>query len=266
MNIRGFLFVFFSCFCTFSVIAQKQTSTVAENDLNFYLSYTNPDFFASSDSVLMRKNLEKYYSLYSYLYSEALLNNDDEKYLNTLDSLVLFMKRRYIAEKVLKEKTENNIISKEEVLDFYKTHSSDYTLPALCSYYQIFILKEDNETIQHAKKKVLELAALPDSVRSFKGSKNESFAVSYEQDVKLMQGYAISPFVENLKPKQFSELLNVPGFNTKVMYYVVSRTDKRLKPFEEVAEECRNRLRVEKSTIMMENLYSEALKRFSIPE
>lgn len=243
--------------------AQKQEGN--KQDLSFVLSYTNPEFYVSADSVIKSKNTAKYYSLYSYLYALELKERSLNAEEALLDSLSLYIKKRYIAEKWLKKHAESIVPTYDEVLQFYKAHAVEYTTPAICSYFQIFILKDDVETIQRAKQKVLELAAVKEEEGYLKGDKNSDFSISYERDVKMSPSYALTPVLEGLEKKQFSNPLHLSVFQSKVMYYVVSRTDKAVKPFEEVEKDCYLKARIEKEEMIMQELYQKAMTSFPFP-
>lgn len=249
----------------FTFCARAQKEDTSNNNLEFYLSYTNPAFFVSQDTSLRSKNFSKSYSLTSYLYDEAIKKSSSEFKGGILDSLALYIKKRYVAEQTIKRITASVLPSEAEVLHYYQTHTEEYALPAVCSFFQIFVLKEDKATIEAAKKKVLQLASIPDGEKVFKGDKNSDFSISYESNVKLMPSYRITSLVGEVKLQQFTDLLQIEGYQSKVMYYVVSRTPKQAMPFAEVKQDCYSRARTKKQDAIFNTFYQKALESYPVP-
>lgn len=242
-------------------LGQKQS---VENDdgIAFILGYTNPAFFNNSDSVFLQKNLDKYYSLYSYIYAQeqkAGISTQDQQ---MADSLALYIRKRYVADKYLQQLSSTIAVSQEEIHNYYKQHLEDYSAAGVCTYYQVFLMQEDAETIKKAKAKVLELNALPDSVMPFKGEKNTMYSISLEKNVKLNPSYQITSTVEHIPVQTFSELVQIPGFNFKTMYYVTDRTNTSTLPFSEVKEDCLNKARAVKLQTQLDELYSKSKAQF----
>lgn len=247
-----------------AVFCQKGISG-NEKGIPFYLSYTNPEFYNSTDSASRQVNFDKYYSLYSYLYAQQKQAGFSPEEQQMLDSLALYIGKRYITENYLLHLNDSIQVTEKDALSYYQRHQTNYSEPGLCSYYQIFALKEDKATIEKAKKKVMELSAIPDSTMPFKGDKNSEFAISYERDVRLLPSFTITSVIENIPINKFSDLLQVPGFFSKVMYYVVDRVSTKTKSFDSVKEDCFNKVKEEKIQREMVQLYKIATNSFPTP-
>lgn len=263
---RALRFLLFSfLLLQLSLAGAQKTSNDTSDVLAFYLSYTNPAFYLTSDSLIKARNFSKYYSLYSYLYSLAEAPNLTSSDLRTLDSLALYIRKRYVAEKLLQQQYKSITVSDREALAYYNSHLDDFTEPAVYSYYQIFVFSTEQSVLDKAKQSVLDLASRPDVEGVIKGDKNQLYSISYERSIKLSPEFPVTPYIKTLSVNQFSDLLDIKNFMSKVMYYVSDKTEGSIAPFEQVKQECINRKKAEEISKLEQMLYEKALKAYPLP-
>ncbi len=59
--------------------------------------------------------------------------------------------------------------------------------------------------------------------------------------------------------------MQIEGYNSKCILYVLSGTDNTFRNFEEVKEDCRSRAKAEKTEEMMQQLMKEAVAKYPVP-
>lgn len=242
--------------------AQKNEGAILHpGDVPGLLHFANAEFWPQTDSAARVKSYGKYYSLYNYLAGRETKVGLTATDSAVIDSLQLYITRRYLAEKYLSELEVS--VTEQEAQKYYEQHPDDYRLPGACSYVQLFIFNETPAVIEKAKKTADLLIKGQNTDKA--ALKNEDFAVTAEYNIPLRNQYRISSVIEKLKVNQYSELMNVEGFTSKVMFYVFSKTDNRVRPFEEVKADCFSKMRAAKEQAERDKLMNEALKMYPVP-
>lgn len=243
--------------------AQKDGGT--NTDLLKVIHYTNVDVAQTLDSVGLAKMLTKKYSLASYLYSTTpsdSLSSEEKKFL---DSIQLYIAKRYIAEKALEKLQANIVVTDNEAMAYYNKNKEQYSITGKATYIQAYIFKEDPAVIEKAKKQILKAAATPDSLNLIGDMKNSDYSIAVERNAPMSANFTLSKYIAALKPRQMSDLMQIEGYNSKCVLYVISRTDNSYRNFEEVKEDCRSRARAEKTEDMMQQLIKEAVAKYPVP-
>ena len=242
--------------------AQKNEGAILHaGDVPALLHFANADFWPQADSAARAKSYGKYYSLYNYLASREKKQGLTAADSAVIDSLQLYITRRYLAEKYLSELEVS--VTEQDAKSYYLQHQDDYRLPGTCSYIQIVILNDSPVTIEKAKNAAEPLTKGLDVDKAT--LKNQDFAISAEYNIPLRSQYRITTVIEKLKVNQFSELMTVEGFNNKLMFYVLAKTDNSVRPFEDVKTDCLSKARTLKEQEDRDKLMKEALQVYPIP-
>jgi hypothetical protein len=241
-----------------------QAQKAAENELAKILSYTNVDSPRNLDSAAMAKLLVKQYSLASYLYSITPKESLSASEKQFLDSIQLYIAKRYVAEIALKKIEANTTVSDQEALAYYNAHKETYSTIGNASYILGYIINENPNIVERAKKQMLLAAAQPDSLSYIGSMKNTDYSISVEKNALLSPKAQLTPHLQKLNVKQMSELLQIDGYNSKILLYVLSKTESSYLPFEQVKEDCRSRAKAEKIETSNQQLLKEAALKFPV--
>ena len=254
---------FLAAFCLF-IFNTIQAQKGAENELVKVISYTNVDAPRNLDSAAMAKLMAKQYSLASYLYSITPIESLTASEQKFIDSIQLYITKRYVAEIVLQKLAANTTITDQEALVYYNAHKESYSTTGNTSYILGYIINENPSIIERAKKQMLLAAAQPDSLSYIGSMKNADYSISVEKNALLSPKAHLTPHLQKLNVKQMSDLLQIDGYNSKILLYVLSKTESSYLPFEQVKEDCRSRAKAEKIETSNQQLLKEAALKFPI--
>lgn len=258
---KGCLFAAFVLLFVVATHAQKD----GKDALVKVLTYTNVDINQNLDSAGLAKVLAKQYSLATYLYNTTPIDSLTKEDKRFIDSIQLYITKRYVAEKALERKIAAIKVSDEDALAYYNTHKDAYTVIGKATYILAYILNENPTTIEKAKKQMLAAAANPDSLSQTGSLKNSEYSISVEKNALLSSNVQLTKYIAPLKAKQMSDLLEIPGYNSKLLLYIVSKPDNGHLSFQEVKEDCRSRAKAEKTETMLQQLMKNAEATYPAP-
>lgn len=227
--------------------ANAQTATVNNKalDAGLYssLQYVQPGFAFNKDTAQLRQNLLKFYTMPMYKADSLKKTAYYDSLKPQLAKATSIFEMQFLANRFDEIYYKKYItVTEDEAKAYYEKHKDMFTEPAVFSFLQVFAANNKKETIALCKKFIEEAAQKKQET----GDKvnNETMTANYENDATIDISNPMSTILEqSYLTKNYGPYTN--GSST-LFVYVFKYKPKRIKPYQDVKNECMANVQNEK--------------------
>ena len=204
----------------------------------------HPDFFFTTDSMILHNNLIKFYinekmsgdnPLKCKLIKDTTINKKKEQFLKMSEDF--FWHNMLINERNKLQVT----VSENELLTYYKNNLDKFKKPYTFSFWQAWVTTDDEEIIDLVKSKLQKMSkVLPKPEDEISKYSEESFAINFEFPCQYSKGYPLYQFLVSAKINELTGPIKVN--NSTVFIVIKNRTGGEIKPFDEVKAQCESEI------------------------
>jgi len=208
----------------------------------------HPDFFFTTDSMILHNNLIKFYinekmsgdnPLKCKLIKDTTINKKKEQFLKMSEDF--FWHNMLINERNKLQVT----VSENELLTYYKNNLDKFKKPYTFSFWQAWVTTDDEEIIDLVKSKLQKMSkVLPKPEDEISKYSEESFAINFEFPCQFSMEYPLYP---HLISSKINEIAGPFSVETSTVFIVMKeRSGGETKPFDEVKMQCESELKQKK--------------------
>jgi len=262
----GILLGFFVFLEIFPQETQEITRPLYFNSTLYRLyQFVYPELFNNQDSLALKFQLHKLYSMQSYYEFLAKEKKIDtlRQTKNDLEQLFKILQTRYLAEYFRNNYSQTVNITEEEIRQYYERNKQQFETPGKASYIKVFIPRNASDGEKKARELLkMYMQHLPTQPDEVKKTEENGILLSYDHEMPLKNFNPFTPQLVNVKKGQL--VGPFPYGEQNVILLVTDITPSLLRPFEEVKEICRANAISDKLSTLQREMEQKADSLFPV--